>query len=296
MKLKEFKAELLPKIERLSIFTKKKVLNDTLSGEWVSNTKRRGIEFAGYRAYTPNDDASMIDWKASLRANKTLIKELEVERSQNVLFLVDVSDSMLFATTDKLKCEYAAEIISSIAFAISRAGDNIGLAMFNDSVVSKIFPQMGKKQYYRVIKELSNPEKYGGDFDMAKAIKYIVSFLNTRCTIIFVSDFIGVKEEWFSLFELLSQDFALIGIMVRDPIDEELPRGAGHVIMQDPYSGGKLYVDTDRYSEKYKENVNREKQKIKELFNRTGSDLVEFRTDEDYFEKLIKFFRRGSKI
>ena len=294
-KLIEFKAELIPRMNRMSVFANRKVLNDILAGEWVSNIKMRGIEFAGYRAYTPNDDASLIDWKASLRANKTLIKELEIERSHNVFFLVDVSDSMLFASTEKLKCEYAAEIISSMTFAVLRAGDNVGMGMFTDKVVSKIFPQMGKKQYYRIIKELSNVNKYGGDFDIEKAIKYIVSFLNMKCTVIIVSDFIGMKENWQHYLELLAQDFNLIGIMIRDPRDEELPKDTGHVIIEDPYSQKKIYMDTKKCAEKYAENVRKENEKIREVFSLTGSALIELRTDEDYFQNLIKFFKRGEK-
>ena len=294
-KLKEFKAELIPKMGHMSVFAKRKVLNDVLAGEWISNIKMRGVEFAGYRAYTPNDDASLIDWKASLRANKTLIKELEVERSHNVFFLVDVSDSMLFASTEKLKCEFAAEIISSMTFAVLRAGDNVGMGMFTDKVVSKIFPQMGKKQYYRMIKELSNVNKYGGDFDLEKAIKYITSFLNMKCTIIVVSDFIGMKDNWQRYLELIAQNFNLIGMMIRDPRDEELPKNAGHVIIEDPYSKQKIYLDTNQCSKKYAENVKKEKEKIREAFRLTGSALIELRTDEDYYGDLIKFFKRGEK-
>jgi uncharacterized protein (DUF58 family) len=295
MKLKEFKAELIPKSDQLKLFAQRKALNETLAGEWVSNIKRHGVEFAGYRQYTPNDDAKFIDWKASLRANKTLIKELEVERSQNILFLFDVSDSMLFTTTKKLKCEYAAEVIASISFAVGRTGDNVGLAMFTDKVIKKIQPQMGKNQYYKIVKILSNPENYGGNFDLENSIKQAASFLNRRCTIIIISDFVGIKDTWKRYFELLSQDFSLIGIMIRDPIDNEFPKGVGHVIMQDPFSGEKLYIDSNKFGERYMQNVNKEKHQLNDIFNKIGSPMIELCTDEDYFEKLIRFFKRAEK-
>ena len=291
-----FKADLMPKkTTSMSVFAKRKVLNQVLAGEWISNIKRRGIEFSGYRSYTPSDDAKEIDWKASLRANKLLIKETEVERSHNIFFLLDVSDSMLFSSTEKLKCEYAAEVIASIAFAVLRAGDNVGLGMFTDRLVGKVYPQTGRNQYYRIIRTLSDKEKYGGSFDLEKAIKYTVSFLNMRSTIILVSGFLGLKENWSHYIDFLSQKYNLVGIMIRDIRDEEIPKETGHIIIEDPYSGQKLYLDTTSYADKFAAGVKKEKEEIKRVFSRINSPLLELRTDEDYFQKLITFFKRGEK-
>ena len=63
----------------------------------------RGIAFDSYRDFEQDDDASMIDWKASLRANKLLAKKYLEEREREVYFLVDVSNSMLFGSRKRLK-------------------------------------------------------------------------------------------------------------------------------------------------------------------------------------------------
>jgi len=295
MQLKEFKADLVPREGRLQVFAKRNVLNEILAGEWISNIKSIGVEFAGYRAYTAADDSKLIDWKASLRAKKMLIKELEVERSHNVFFLVDVSDSMLFASTEKLKCEYAAEVISSIAFAVLRSGDNVGLAMFTDKLVSKIPPQIGRAQYYRINKVLSNPLSYGGNFDLGKAIKYTISFLNMKCTIILVSDFLKFDESYSKYIEYLSQSYNLIGIMVVDPRDEEVSEMTGQVILEDPYSDKKLHIDTMEYSKLYAIKARENEEKIRRIFEVNASPLLKLRTDKDYYEPMIEFFRRKEK-
>ena len=48
----------------------------------------KGLEFDSYRLYSDGDDASLIDWKASLRANEMLSKQYIEERDLNVYFLV----------------------------------------------------------------------------------------------------------------------------------------------------------------------------------------------------------------
>jgi uncharacterized protein (DUF58 family) len=296
MQLREFKAELVPRIGRLGITPKRRVLNDILAGEWVSSIKSMGVEFSGYRAYTPGDDSKLIDWKASLRARKLLVRELEVEKSHNIYFLVDVSDSMLFASTEKLKCEYAAEVISSITFAVLRTGDNVGLGLFTDKLIAKVPPQIGKAQYYRINKILSTPAFYGGNFDLGRAIKYSISFLNMRCTFIIVSDFLKFRDEWINFLELLSQSYNLMGIMVVDPRDEELPEDAGQILIEDPYTHKKLQIDTIDYSYFYAAKAKQNEQKMRQIFERVGAPFLKLRTDEDYFEPMIAFFRRKQKI
>ena len=64
---------------------------------------------------------------------------MKEERNIKVFFLFDVSDSMLFASVDKLKCEYGAEVIASLFSAILWAGDSTGLFMFSDEIV-KVLP------------------------------------------------------------------------------------------------------------------------------------------------------------
>src|SRR3990167_5649866 len=58
-------------------------------------------DFAGYREYSQGDDAKQIDWKASVRTKKVLIKEYEEIQTLNVLFLVDISESMTLGTGKK---------------------------------------------------------------------------------------------------------------------------------------------------------------------------------------------------
>ena len=101
MPLKEFKAKLVPEIKELNIFIKKNLLTTALSGELISSLKGRGIEFEDYRDYTVEDDAGRIDWRASKRAQRILVREYKLDVNFNAFFLIDVSESMLFAKEEE---------------------------------------------------------------------------------------------------------------------------------------------------------------------------------------------------
>ena len=101
MRLKSFKADLSPSHSKHNLSAHKSVLNKLLVGNLESDFKNRGFEFEDYREYTQNDDAERIDWKATLRANQLLVRQTTEEKSVNVLFMIDVSNSMLFRSEER---------------------------------------------------------------------------------------------------------------------------------------------------------------------------------------------------
>ena len=121
MPLQELRLELFPQFKKIELKARLDIISKFLEGDWTTMLKGQGTEFAGFRPYSAFvDDATLIDWKATLRSGEILVREFEKTRSFNVFVLMDVSDSMLFSSTDKLKCEYAAELAFSLCFAINR--------------------------------------------------------------------------------------------------------------------------------------------------------------------------------
>ncbi|MBN1503371.1 DUF58 domain-containing protein [Candidatus Woesearchaeota archaeon] len=296
MAIKEFLAELSPKLRKTDLHPHTRILTLSLAGNLVTTFKGRGLEFEGYRQYTPQDDAARIDWKASLRSQKLLVREYDVERNYYVFFLVDVSNSMLFSSVEKLKCEYSAELVASISFAVLQLDAGVGLGLFTDKINVHVKPQMGKKQYYLITKELTNVNNYGGEFNLEESMKFLLSYLKQKTLIVIVSDFIGLKGNWFRYLEILSQRHEVIGMMIRDPRDRALPEDAGQYIVEDPYSNEKLHIDVSQYRKAYEEHVKNEERIIKNKFTITKSDFLLLTTDNPFDKPLMRFFnRRGQK-
>ena len=293
--MKRLKLDLKPMMKKFEIFTKKNSLSE-LSGDYMSLFKGKGLDFAGYRDYTHLDDSGDIDWKASLRSDKLLIKKMEEERNAQVFFLFDVSNSMLFASTNKLKCEYGAEIVASLSSAILRAGDSVGIAMFSDTV-NKILPlSMGPQHYYKVIKELSNPVNYGGNFDFGKVLKFLNTYLTKNSIVVVVSDFIGLDNTWRSHFKIASKKFDfLLLIMVRDPVDNALPEDSGQITLEDPFSKSKLLIDPNMMYKTYNLRAKEIKLKIKKEFLLAGCETLELITNKPFEKEISNFFVKARK-
>jgi len=229
MALKKLNADLVPKIRKLEVFARQSALSQYIEGNWTTSIKGQGIEFTGYRSYTYGDDASMIDWKASLRSKSLLVKEYEQEKSVNVYFLLDVSNSMLFTSTKKLKVEHGAELVSSLAYAILRSGDGVGMSMFTDKLVTRLAVNNGRKMHRIIVNDLSNLNNYGGKFSFENTARIIMSILKTNAILIIISDYIGLGPTWQKSLRMLNTKFQVIGIMIRDPRDRNFLKMLGNI-------------------------------------------------------------------
>ncbi len=282
-------------ISKLEVFTKRDTTSE-LSGSYLSFFKGRGYDFEGYREYTFHDDSRDIDWKASLRSKKMLIKIMREERNLRVFFLFDVSDTMLFASTDKLKCEYAAELIASLGFAILRAGDSVGMMMFSDDIINILPAKSGVRHYYELTKSLSNPKFYGGKFNLARALKFANGYIPRNSIVILVSDLIGLDNSWMTHFKVSTKKFDfLLAIMVRDPVDNFLPKDTGQAVTEDPFSSSKLIIDPDLISKEYEASSRKIKENIKREFSRVKCEILELLTDKPYDKLLLKFFIKSKR-
>ena len=59
-----------------------------------------GTEMERLRDYTPDDDYRRIDWKATARHRKPIVREYETEKSQDVIIMLDTG--RLMATPRKV--------------------------------------------------------------------------------------------------------------------------------------------------------------------------------------------------
>jgi uncharacterized protein (DUF58 family) len=260
----------------------------------------KGLEFDSYRLFQPDDDASLIDWKATLRSNQIMARKYIEERELNVYFLVDVSNSMLFGSGDKLKAEYAAEFVASLSHLVLGSGDKIGLVMFNEDVVKILRPSRTKNQFALFTKFLGDSSLYGGGFDVDKAIEHVLRTVTSPYTVfILVSDFIRTKISSQEKLKLMGTRFESLAIMVRDRLDENLPDANYQFAVQDPYTGKQMVLDPAIARDKYRENVVRQKAKIREMMRHSKMDMLEVITDKSFVVSVSGFLRAramGSRI
>ncbi len=104
----------------------------------VRASRRRGgeSEFERLREYRRGDEFRSIDWKATARNNKLIAREYQLERNQNILFLLDAGRLMTAEAHGLSLFDHALNATLMLSHIAARAGDQVGLLAFSDSVKS----------------------------------------------------------------------------------------------------------------------------------------------------------------
>ncbi|MCD6591008.1 MAG: DUF58 domain-containing protein [Candidatus Aenigmarchaeota archaeon] len=273
------------------------MVNTQIISRYRSVYRGKGLEFEDFRIYTPLDDAKRIDWKASMRTNDLLIRLYKEERELNVYILLDTSSSMIFGSTEKLKMEYAAEIAAAFGYIILEAGDKVGLVMFNDKISKTLPLSSGRKQFLLLLKALTNPEFYGGGYDIEKAINFVMKTSRGRGLLIIISDFIGIGSDFKKIISRAAVKFDVIGVMVRDPRDEFMPDEDMQVVTEHPYANDMLLIDTKKIKKSYEDFVRVEEDKLEHIFLNSNCDLLKLSTAEPFTKPVLEFFiKRRERI
>ena len=77
-------------------------LDGLLQGDYRSLFYGYGIDFADLREYQPEDDVRYIDWNVTARMNTPHIRQYVEERDITAWFLLDLSPSVDFGTSERL--------------------------------------------------------------------------------------------------------------------------------------------------------------------------------------------------
>jgi uncharacterized protein (DUF58 family) len=259
--------------------------------DYQSLFRGKGLEFDSYRNFMSDDDSSVIDWKASLRANKLLARQYIEERDIRIYFVVDVSNSMLFGSGNKLKAEYAGEIIAALSHLIMSSGDSAGLIMATDRINRIVRTSKNKNQLYLMINYLSELGEYGGGFDFPAVVNFLLKTLESKAVIIFISDFLHTGKDFERNLKLLGTKFETIAFMIRDPLDEELPKANYQMSIQEPFSGKQITIDSEFAAESYKRYALEKKNYVKSQFLKSDIDFLELNTNTPFVNPLISFLK-----
>ncbi len=255
----------------------------------------KGLEFDKYRDYAPDEDASNIDWKASLRTNKLIAKQYIEERDLNIVFIVDISDNMVLGS-DKLKCELATEVFGALGHLIMSSNDRIGLVLYSNQVKQFFPPRGGNNNFFFLVDVLSDPATYGGEAKFDRALSFSLDYLRNVDAVIFISDFIRVKENVLNNLFLASRKFESVAIMIRDLLDRTFPDVDREIVIEDPATGEQILINPRLIKSVYEKNALEMENMVKNIFRRSEVDLLELTTDKSFAFPLASFLGERVRI
>ena len=252
----------------------------------------KGLEFDGYRDFSPDDDAQDIDWKASSRGGRTIVKRYKEERDLKIMFLVDVGDNMVFGSTPKLKCEYSTELTAAFSHILVNTNDKIGFILFGDEIKEYSNFKSGFKHFNRFTDLMKDGTTYGGTSNINMAIDYTMDYLDSSVmAVIVVSDFLSANEETSKRMNLLSNRFETIAIRIRDPLDLSLPDVDEEILIEDIRTKEQVLINPRVAKATYEKYTFQQGLLVENIFKRCDLDYLDLTTDKDFVVELAIFLK-----
>ena len=286
-------AEIIKRVKELEI-TSKKLTTQLFGGEYHSAFKGKGMRFREVREYDHGDDVRFIDWNVSARYAHPFTKVFEEERELTVILLIDVSASSLFGTVTQRKQDLITQIGAMLTFSAINNNDKVGVIFFSDRVEKYIPPKKGKTHALYIVRELLTMEPKQKGTDLSVALKYFYRANRQKSIAFIMSDFVDSGYE--HRLRVMGRRHDVIGVKVYDKMDSTLP-DIGLVKMEDAEQGKALWVNTSdaMVRHTYHQHFMEQTAFCKNIFKKSGAELIHIRTDEDHIKILQQFFVRRIK-
>ena len=284
-------SELLKRVRKIEIKTRG-LSKNIFAGEYHSAFKGRGMTFSEVREYQYGDDIRNIDWNVTARHNRPYVKIFEEERELTVMLMIDVSASRNFGTISKLKKNQITEIAAVLAFSAIQNNDKIGVIFFSDKIEKFIPPKKGRTHILHIIRELIDFYPEDKQTDIEQALEYMTNSIKKRCTCFVISDFID-EHDFAHALAIANRKHDVVALRVYDPRENQLPP-VGMMYLRDVETGEQMWVDTSdkKLREAYEKYAFVREKELDAIFKRSGVDVANIRSDEDYVRALITLFKK----
>ncbi len=276
---------LLTRISDLPLLART-VVDGFMHGLHRSARKGLSLDFAEHRQYQPGDDMRRIDWKAYARTDRFYIKEYEADTNAGVLFALDVTGSMDFASGAVNKFAYARVLVAALAWLTQRQGDRVGLATFAGALQEMVPPST---RHLNLILHALGRAKPVGEGKLPLAIDKVADVASRPGIIVLVTDCYGEPQDiGRSVDTLRARGHDVLVFHLLDKAEDEFPFDAA-AVFEDGESGLRLPLRPDEVKERYLGLWRAHRAALEQRFAAAGVDYVPLRTDEPLDRALYAY-------
>ena len=102
-----------------------------------------GTEFESLTEYREGDDPRRIDWRATARIQRPVVRRFQIERHRDVMILLDCGRLMGTETDRGTKLDCAVDAALILARVVLQSGDRCGMGLYDSNVRGYLPPVSG---------------------------------------------------------------------------------------------------------------------------------------------------------
>lgn len=186
-----------------------------------------GTDFEQLREYVPDDEFRRIDWTATARVGRPIVRTYRAERNQNVLVLLDNGRTMAGRVSGVPRVEHAMDAAMMLTAVATGLGDRCGLVAFDRVVRSVVPPGRHGDQVSRVAEAMYATVPELAESDYAAAFSHVVARFRRRTMLVLLTDLVdhAVRDTLEPALPLITRTHLVVVAGVRDPLVSAWARG-----------------------------------------------------------------------
>lgn len=195
--------------------------------------REEGTMFKELRPYSPGDELRRVDWKASARRRQLIVKEMEPERAQSVMVVLDLGRHMRAPAGDTVpRLDASIHAALALAWVAIEQGDLAGGAAFGAELRFFSPPRSGPGQIRLLLDGLAPLQPESIEPDYRRQLGTLGSLLRKRTLIVLFTEVQGedLSRELLTGLRMLSRrhlvcvvtlpDVRLHALATSQPTDE----------------------------------------------------------------------------
>jgi uncharacterized protein (DUF58 family) len=178
-----------------------------------------GTEFAELREYSTGDDPRLIDWKATARRSRLLLRVLEPEQEQTLIILLDRGRLMTAQVNGLARFDWGLNAALSLALAGLNRGDRVGVGVFDRQMHAWIPPERGQNHLSKLIDRLTPIQPVLMEPDYIGAVTTVNQQQTRRALVVLLTDIIDqtASAEVLQAMARLTPRYLPFCVALRDP-------------------------------------------------------------------------------
>jgi uncharacterized protein (DUF58 family) len=187
----------------------------------LRSSRARGgaTEFDALRDYGVDDEIRHVDWAATARAGRAIVRTYRAEENQIVLSLVDAGRTMAARVGGVPRLEHAMDAAMMLTHVASSLGDRAGMLAFDADVQSVVPPRAGAAQLGQVTEALYDLEPRLVESDYRGAFAATLARFHRRALLVVLTELAeqAVTETLLPALPLVVKSHLVVVAGVTDP-------------------------------------------------------------------------------
>jgi uncharacterized protein (DUF58 family) len=178
-----------------------------------------GTEFDQLREYSVDDESRRIDWAATARAGKAIVRTYRAERNQTVIMALDNGRTMAGQVAGVARVEHAMDAVLMLTAVATRLGDRAGLVAFDRRIRAVVPPGHRSDQLTRVSEAMYTLEPELAESDYRGAFTETLVRFHRRALLVVLTELAdqALGDTLLPALPLMLRSHLVIVASVRDP-------------------------------------------------------------------------------